>query len=98
MIKKYYGIQNWASERYLEQFRRFTKCKPLDEFLHLHYTKRNELVKNWLRVLSSSNTELMKLEKTVMIFTFLKKNKKLVKSMSDMIVTPRKRHPSKTPI
>ena len=98
MIKKYYGIQNWASERYLEQFRRFTKCKSLDEFLHLHYTKRNELVKNWLRVLSSSNTELMKLEKTVMIFTFLKKKQKLVKSTSDMIVTPRKRHPPKTPI
>ncbi len=93
-----YGIQNWASREYLEQFRRFTKCKSLDEFLHLPHTKRNELVKNWLRVLSSSNTEVMILEKTVMIFTFLKKKKKLVKSTSDMIAIPRKRHPPKTPI
>jgi hypothetical protein len=93
-----YGIQNCYSERYLEQFRKFSKYKSLDDFLHLQHDQRKKIVNAWLRSISSANTELMKVEKTLMIFTFLKRNNKLTKSMGDIIKTPRKRHITRSPI
>lgn len=93
-----YGIQNCSSRIYLEQFRKFSKYKSLDDFLHLQHDQRKEIVNAWLRSISSANTELMKVEKTLMIFTFLKKNNKLTKSMGDIIKTPRKRHITRSPI
>lgn len=96
--KNKYGVCNSFSKPWLEQFRRYSKCKTLDEFLHLSPDKRKEIVEEWLRLVARSNSELMRLQKTVMIFTFLYKKRKLTKSMSDLVGKPVKRNVSNTPI
>jgi len=87
MRKKKYGIINSKSIKYLEQFRRFSKCESLEVFLKLNQYKRREIVKDYLNEINRMSPELMILEKTLCIFTFFYKKNKLPTSLQELMPT-----------